>query len=137
MIEIKNNLNVDEYNKLRREVGWETKNIVVVEKAIKNSTIIRKAICDNEIVGMARAIGDGMSYLLVDVVVSSRYQKNGIGKKLVKSIIEEIKDNTIDGEYSTLNLISVKGMEKFYESCGFKTVPFDYNGHGMRMKIQK
>lgn len=43
----------------------------------------------------------------------------------------------MDGEYSTINLISIKGMEKFYESCGFKEVPFGYNGKGMRMKIEK
>lgn len=86
---------------------------------------------------MARAVGDGMSYLLVDVVVNSKYQKKGIGKKLVNSIIDEIKENTIAGEYSTINLISIKGMEKFYESCGFKAVPFGYNGNGMRIKIEK
>ena len=73
-VEIHDNLNADEYNKLRAEAGWEIKNPLIVAKAIRNSTIIKKATCDNEIAGMARAIGDGMSYLLVDVVVSSRYQ---------------------------------------------------------------
>ena len=86
---------------------------------------------------MARAIGDGMSYLLVDVVVSSKYQKRGIGKKLVNSIIDDIKNETMVGEYSTINLISIRGMEKFYESCGFEAVPFGYNGKGMRIKIEK
>ena len=91
-VEIHDNLNADEYNKLRAEAGWEIKNPLIVEKAIRNSTIIKKATCDNEIAGMARAIGDGMSYLLVDVVVSSRYQKQGIGKRLVNSIIDDIKN---------------------------------------------
>lgn len=86
---------------------------------------------------MARAIGDGMSYLLVDVVVSSKYQKQGIGKKLVNSIIDAIKNETMAGEYSTINLISIRGMEKYYESCGFEAVPFGYNGKGMRIKIEK
>ena len=31
---------------------------------------------------MARAIGDGLYYLIVDVVVHSDYQKKGIGKLL-------------------------------------------------------
>lgn len=136
-IKIVDNLNVDEYNNLRRQVGWETKNPILVENAIKNSTIIKKAILDNCTVGMARAIGDGMSYLMVDVVVSSKYQKRGIGKKLVNSIIEEVKENTIVGEYSTINLISIKGMERFYEGCGFEVVPFGYNGNGMRLIIEK
>ena len=78
-----------------------------------------------------------MSYLLVDVVVSSKYQKRGIGKKLVNSIIDDIKNETMVGEYSTINLISIRGMEKFYESCGFEAVPFGYNGKGMRIKIEK
>ena len=137
MIEIHDDLNVDEYNKLRIEVGWETKNPLIVERAIKNSAIIKKATYDNKIVGMARAIGDGMSYLLVDVVVSSKYQKRGIGKKLVNPIIDDIKNETMVGEYSTINLISIRGMEKFYESCGFEAVPFGYNGKGMRIKIEK
>lgn len=136
-IEIVDDLNVDEYNALREQVGWETKNPILVEKAIKNSTIVKKAIYENCTVGMARAIGDGISYLLVDVVVSSKYQKRGIGKKLVNSIIEEVKENTIVGEYSTINLISIKDMEEFYESCGFEAVPFGYNGKGMRIKIEK
>ena len=125
------------YNKLRVEAGWEIKNPLIVEKAIRNSTIIKKATYDSKTVGMARAIGDGMSYLLVDVVVSSKYQKQGIGKKLVNSIIDAIKNETMAGEYSTINLISIRGMEKFYESCGFEAVPFGYNGKGMRIKIEK
>ncbi len=137
MIEIHDDINVDEYNKLRVEAGWEIKNPLIVEKAIRNSTIIKKATYDSKTVGMARAIGDGMSYLLVDVVVSSKYQKQGIGKKLVNSIIDAIKNETMAGEYSTINLISVRGMEKFYESCGFEAVPFGYNGKGMRIKIEK
>lgn len=137
MIEIHDDINVDEYNKLRVEVGWEIKNPLIVEKAIMNSTIIKKATYDSKTVGMARAIGDGMSYLLVDVVVSSKYQKQGIGKKLVNSIIDAIKNETMAGEYSTINLISIRGMEKFYESCGFEAVPFGYNGKGMRIKIEK
>lgn len=137
IIEINEDLNVGEYNKLREEVGWEMKNPIIVERAIQNSTIVKKAIYDNNVVGMARAIGDGMSYLLVDVVVSSKYQNRGIGKRLVKSVIEEVKGKTICGEYSTINLISLKGMEKFYESCGFECVPFGYNGKGMRLKIEK
>ena len=137
MIEIHDDINVDEYNKLRVEVGWEIKNPLIVEKAIRNSTIIKKATYDSKTVGMARAIGDGMSYLLVDVVVSSKYQKQGIGKKLVNSIIDAIKNETMAGEYSTINLISIRGMEKFYESCGLEAVPFGYNGKGMRIKIEK
>lgn len=136
-VKIIDNLDVDEYIDLRRRVGWATKNPEIIEMAINSSTIVKKAVVDGRTVGMARAIGDGMSYLLVDVVVSPKYQKKGIGKKLVGAVIEEVKEHTIAGEYSTINLISISGAEKFYESCGFKTVPYDYNGNGMRLKVEK
>lgn len=42
MIEIHDDINVDEYNKLRVEAGWEIKNPLIVEKAIRNSTIIKR-----------------------------------------------------------------------------------------------
>ena len=48
MIEIHDDINVDEYNKLRVEVGWEIKNPLIVEKAIRNSTIIKKATYDSK-----------------------------------------------------------------------------------------
>ena len=44
MIEIHDDINVDEYNKLRVEVGWEIKNPLIVEKAIRNSTIIKLSL---------------------------------------------------------------------------------------------
>ena len=136
-IDIENELNVQEYNELRQDVGWEVKNDSSAEKAIKGSTIIKKAIYDNKTVGMARAIGNGTSYLLVDVVVGLKYQKKGIGKQLVNSIIEEVENSTLDGQSSTINLISAGNAEKFYESCGFKNDPANYNGYGMKLKINK
>ena len=36
-IKIENNLSVNEYNNLRSTIGWDTKDIDVVQNAIKNS----------------------------------------------------------------------------------------------------
>ena len=43
-IKIENNLNVNEYNNLRNKICWDTKDIDVVQNAIKNSIIVKKAI---------------------------------------------------------------------------------------------
>ncbi len=77
---IKNDLNVEEYNYLREEVNWNKKNPDFIKMAIENSTIVKKAMLKDTIVGMARAIGDGKDYLLVDVVVSTKYQKKVLEK---------------------------------------------------------
>ena len=137
MIEIRDGLTVDEYNDLKRSVGWNIKNIHIAENAIKDSVIIKKAIYDNKAVGMGRVIGDGLYYLVVDVVVDPRYQKRGIGTRIIDAIIEEIENRTEKGQSSSINLMSMAGKEEFYEKCGFTKVPFGYTGYGMIKRIEK
>ncbi len=136
-IKIENDLSVDEYNNLRNTIGWDTKDIEVVQKAIKNSVIVKKATSESKTIGMARVIGDGIYYLIVDVLVDPKYQKNGIGKKLIDEIVKEVENKTKKGQKCSINLVSISGKEEFYEKCGFKKIPFDYTGHGMIKRIEK
>ena len=86
---------------------------------------------------MARAIGDGLYYLIVDVVVHNEYQGKGIGKLLIEEIVKFVEDRTEVGQKASINLISMKGKEEFYEKCGFRKIPFDYTGYGMIRRIEK
>ena len=134
---IEDHLNAEEYNQLKKSVGWDAKEISIVERALKQSIIVKKVILDNTTVGMARAIGDGLYYLIVDVVVDPKYQKKGIGKLLIESTIEEIEKKMVKGQACSIHLVSMKGKEAFYEKCGFRKIPFDYTGYGMIRKIIK
>ena len=117
-------------------IGQEyTKNML--QNAIKNSIIIKKATFKDKTIGMARAIGDGIYYLIVDVLVDPEYQKNGIGRKLIDEIVKEVENKTKKGQKCSINLVSMSGKEEFYEKCGFKKIPFDYTGHGMIKRIEK
>ena len=136
-IKIKDELNVDEYNNLKKSVGWDAKDIDLVERAIKNSAIIKKAIFDNQTVGMGRVIGDGMYYFIVDVVVDPKYQGKGIGKRLIDEIVNEIDNKIKAGQSCSINLMSMNGKEIFYEKCGFNKVPFGHTGYGMIRRIEK
>ena len=49
---IKNDLNVEEYNYLREEVNWNKKNPDFIKMAIENSTIVKKAMLKDTIVGI-------------------------------------------------------------------------------------
>lgn len=51
------------------------------------------------------------------------YQKQGIGSKITNMIIE-----FVDAE---------KGKELFYEKIGFKLIPHEFCGSGMRKVIHK
>ncbi len=86
---------------------------------------------------MGRLIGDGMYYMIADVVVQPNYQKQGIGNKLVSMIIEYVDKATPVGGRSTIQLIAEKGKEAFYEKLGFKIIPHEFCGSGMRKVIRK
>lgn len=134
---IENNLQPEEYNELRNSVGWDSKDENIIIEALRNSVIIKKIIVDNKPVGMARAIGDGLYYLIVDVVVSREYQGKGIGKILIEEIIKEVYNKTKEGQKASINLVSMQGKEEFYEKCGFRKIPFDFTGYGMIRRIKK
>lgn len=134
---IESNITPEEYNQLRNSVGWDSKDRNIILKALENSIVIKKISFEDKTIGMARAIGDGLYYLIVDVVVHSDYQKKGIGKLLIESIVKDIENRTDVGQKCSINLISMKGKEKFYEKCGFRTIPFDYTGYGMTLRIEK
>ena len=134
---IEDNITPEEYNQLRNSVGWDSKDINVIEKALKSSAIIKKVMIDNKTIGMARTIGDGLYYLVVDVVVNKDYQGKGIGKILIEEIVKDIYNKMKEGQKVSINLMSMQGKEEFYEKCGFRKVPFDYIGYGMIRRIEK
>ena len=134
---IENNLIPEEYNELRNSVGWDSKDESVVIEAINNSVLVKKIIVNNKTVGMARAIGDGLYYLIVDVVVNKEHQGNGFGKILIEEIVKEVYNKTKEGQKASINLISMQGKETFYEKCGFRKIPFDFTGYGMIRRIYK
>ncbi len=136
-LKVENTITAKVYNELRNSIGWDSKAEELVNEAIKNSAVVKLIKYDNKAVGMARAIGDGLYYLVVDVVVNKEYQGKEIGKKLIYEIVKEIEDRMKDGQKVSINLMSMQGKEEFYEKCGFKKVPFDYTGFGMIRRIQK
>lgn len=136
-IKIENDLSEHEYNNLRNTVGWDFKDKEMARNAIKSSVIVKKVIIDNKTIGMARVIGDGIYYLIVDVIINPEYQRKGIGKTLIKEIIKEITNITQQGQKCSIILEAANGKEEFYEKCGFRKIPFDYHGYGMIKRIEK
>lgn len=132
-----NTLCYEEYCKLRESVGWINFSRTQTEKSLQNSlyTVAREE--DNQVVGMGRVIGDGMYYMIVDIVVQPAYQQMGIGSKILNMIIEYVDSATPDGGRCSIQLIAEKGKETFYESRGFKIIPHEFCGSGMRKVIRK
>ena len=85
-----NTLCYEEYCKLRESVGWINFSRIQTEKSLQNSLYTVAAEEDNQVVGMGRLIGDGMYYMIVDIVVQPAYQQMGIGSKILNMIIEYV-----------------------------------------------
>lgn len=89
------------------------------------------------IIAMGRLVGDGLYYLIVDVVVRPEYQGHGIGSSIIDKLLAYVEAETPEGGCSSVQLIAEKGKEDFYLKKGFKLIPHDYCGSGMRKVIRK
>lgn len=132
-----NALCYEDYCDLRESVGWLLFSKEQMEKAIKNSIYTVIAVDSGKTVGMGRLLGDGMYYMMVDVVVCPAYQKKGIGRNIMNCLIDYVNRETPIGGRSSIQLIAEKGKEPFYEALGFKRIPHEYCGSGMRKVIHK
>lgn len=132
-----NTLSYEDYCRLRQSVGWTNFSKTQTEKSLERSLYTVVADNDGQAVGMGRLIGDGMYYMIVDIVVLPTYQKLGIGSTILNMIVDYVNRETPVGGRSSIQLIAEKGKEKFYEKRGFKIIPHEFCGSGMRRVIRK
>ncbi len=132
-----NSLSYEEYCSLRKSVGWQLFLQSQTQQALSNSLYTVSAVENDQTVGMGRLTGDGMYFLIVDVVVHPSFQNRGIGTNLTSMLLKYAEDQTPLGGRSSVQLIAEKGKEGFYEKLGFKLIPHDFCGAGMRKVIRK
>jgi predicted N-acetyltransferase YhbS len=85
-----------------------------IESMIKNADIIVTAVLDDKIVGIARAVTD-FSYCcyLSDLAVDTDFQHQGIGKKLIQKVREQL------GAKCKVILLSAPAATEYYPKIGF------------------
>lgn len=134
----KNTLKYEDYCSLRESVDWNNFNEEQMRRGLLNSLLTISVTIDDSTVGMGRLIGDGgMYYTIVDVVVRPEYQGQGIGSRIMDLILEHVESQTPQGGRSSVQLVAEKGKEEFYIKKGFKLIPHEYCGSGMRKIIRK
>lgn len=127
----------EDYCRLRESVGWTNFSKEQTQAALSNSLYTVAVFENSQAVGMGRLIGDGMYLVIADIIVNPVYQGKGIGSKIVSMLIEYTTKELPDGGRTSIQLISEKGKEPFYEKLGFKRIPNDFCGSGMKMVIRK
>ncbi len=104
---------------LYREAGWLHEGEAVdqnwMEKWLQNSFRIMGAFEQGRLIGLMRALSDGLSdaYLL-DMVVARQYRRRGIGSRILQALVEELKSCDIEW----IVCISVPGKDGLYAKVG-------------------
>lgn len=132
-----NQLIYEDYVSLRDSVGWNNFAKEQVSKSINHAILNITVIDKGETVAMGRLLGDGIYYLIVDVVVRPEYQGQGIGSTIVDRLLEYAEEHTPSGGRTSVQLIAEEGKEAFYIKRGFKLIPHEFCGSGMRKIIRK
>ncbi len=86
----------------------------VIRKSIENS-IVFGVYSEDSLIGMARVITDfATTFYLADVIIDEKYRGNGIGKKLISTIVS---DNRFS---SLLGILVTRDAHGLYEHFGFR-----------------
>ncbi|BDC92693.1 GNAT family N-acetyltransferase [Treponema bryantii] len=86
----------------------------VIRKSIENS-IVFGVYSEDSLIGMARVITDfATTFYLADFIIDEKYRGNGIGKKLISTIVS---DNRFS---SLLGILVTRDAHGLYEHFGFK-----------------
>ncbi len=124
---------LEEYQKLRKAVGWWDVYTKATEIGLHNSLFSVCVIFEDEVVGFGRVVGDGGIYFYIqDVIVLPDFQGNGIGKCIMDAIMYYLKAYAQSGAF--VGLMAAKGTSKFYERYGFTERSNDSPGMFRRWK---
>jgi GNAT superfamily N-acetyltransferase len=110
---------VSTYFELRQSVGWEIFSVEQAKKALCGSAFFVLAKDGERPVAMGRAVGDGMYYIIADVVVRPECQGNGIGKTIVSRLMKLIRDNSPEGARVSIQVDCGEGQRGILREAGF------------------
>ena len=131
-------MNGEEYNELRVSVGWRPITEGQAERGLEHTTFLAAVRDKDKIVAMGRMLFDyGYTAYLGDVIVRPEYQGQGIGRRIVESLIDKTMDSAFEGERVMFILGAAKDKESFYEKLGFQRRPNEFSGDGMSMWRKK
>ena len=124
---VERNPTLEEYQRLRRAVGWEDVETKAIEVGLQNSLFSVCVVLENEVIGCGRVIGDGGIYFYIqDIIVLPEFQGKRIGRRIMDAVMEYLEAHARNGAF--VGLMAARGVSKFYERYGFKERPSDAPG---------
>lgn len=114
---------IDQLIHLYQEAGWwsaQTDNRDLLRGIIAGSHYFCAASVENRIIGMGRAISDGVSDAYIqDVTVSKPLRRKGIAGRIITELIGKLEADGI----GWIGLIAERGSAGFYRPFGFDPMP--------------
>ncbi len=116
---------------LYKDAGWWKSSYdsqsEFLEYIVKDSAVFVGAFLGKKLIGMGRALSDLASDAYIqDVAVLKKFRGKGIGKKIIETLLEKLKENGVDW----IGLIAQPGTTSFYTELGFELledhVPLKY-----------
>ena len=130
--EVTNQITAEEYQELRKLVGWTEFPLEQAADGLKHTTYLRSFKKDGKTIALLRLLWDhGYVVYIADVIVRPEYQGQGLGRALMNDAMEYIKSNLKPGYKFMVSLMAAKGKEDFYKKFGFINRPDDTHGCGM------
>ena len=114
------NINVDQLEKLYNDVEWfaYTNDLPLLQQALSQSLDVLSAWDGDELVGLVRIIGDGLTIIYVqDILVLNTYQNQGIATELMKQILNKYSHV----RQKVLLTEEAPDVRHFYEKNGFQS----------------
>ena len=104
--------------RLYKSVGWAVyaDDPAMLKAAFAGSLLVLGAFAQDELIGLARAVGDGVSILYIqDVLVAPEHQRKGVGAKLLRAALARYP-----AVYQTVLMTDdIPERAAFYRACGF------------------
>lgn len=102
------------------DVGWYayTDDLEVLQQALEQSLEVISVWNEEELVGLIRVVGDGLTIIYIqDIVVLNSYQNQGIATQLIQQILK--KYNNV--RQKVLMTEEAPDVRHFYEKNGFQS----------------
>ena len=121
MYSTEKNINPDKIDDLFKSIEWEPRGQEKWKEILLKSSFVFSIWDDQTLVGFGRIVEDGIMCMFYDVCVHANYQNNGIGTKIMETLIDQVKDK----QYISIGLFVSEDNPRatnFYEKFGFKNV---------------
>ena len=110
-----------EMKALYEDAGWwdqpQGADTAYLDQVVTGSALFAAAFHGGKMIGMGRALSDSVSDAYIqDIVVLKTYHGQGIGRKIIETLISGLKEKGVDW----IGLMAVPGTRHFYEELGFR-----------------